>query len=185
MRAGVGLLPQAVEPLDRRDDPEVADRQHVRPAQAEHQEHLRRPSAQPLHLDDRLDDRVVVELVQRGDRQLAALHLRREVAEIADLLAAEPGLRGTGRRSARAARPASTPFGMCATSRPWIVAAALVEICCAVIVRTSAGNGSSVGASSGERVLVLLDDRRQHRIAAHQGAPRPREFLRVSWTLAV
>src|SRR5258708_1119804 len=37
-----------------------------------------------------------------------------------------------------------------------MVAAAFVEICCPVIVRTSAGKGSTAGISSGERFLVFL-----------------------------
>src|SRR5262245_32022828 len=48
-------LAQPVLTLDRVDDPEVADRQHVGPVQAEHEKHLRGPAADALHLRQRRD----------------------------------------------------------------------------------------------------------------------------------
>ena len=52
---------------DRVDDAEIADRQDVRPMQPEHQEHLRRPAADPFHVRQRRDDLIVRRVVDRAE----------------------------------------------------------------------------------------------------------------------
>ena len=123
IRSGVGLLAQPVEPLDGVDDAEIVDRQHVGPPQPEHQEHLRRPAAEPLHLDDRVDHLVVGHRGERSSGQLAARDLRGEVAQVGRSSGGSGRPGGTGRRSAPsgsgvARRPASARPAVRGSSRP-------------------------------------------------------------------
>ena len=76
MRFGVGPLPQPVEPLHRDDDAEIADRQHVGPMQAEHQEHLGGPAAESLHRDQPLDHRFVGQRLELVELQASVASMR-------------------------------------------------------------------------------------------------------------
>ncbi len=82
-------LAQAVGLLHGLDDAQVAHRQHVGPVQPEHQEHLRRPAADALHLGQRDDHLVVAHRLERVQRQRAVVHPGAEVAHVAQLLAAQ------------------------------------------------------------------------------------------------
>src|SRR5688572_4189771 len=54
-----GRLAQPVCPLDGAHDTEVTDRQHIRPVQAEHQEHLGGPAADALDRGQGGDDLII------------------------------------------------------------------------------------------------------------------------------
>ncbi len=71
------------------DDAEIADRQHVGPLEAEDQEHLRRPSADPFYLGQRLDDRFVVHSIEDVERQLSFFNPSAQIAQVAELLRAQ------------------------------------------------------------------------------------------------
>src|SRR3954471_22092140 len=75
-------FPHAVRPLDRLDDPQVADREHVRPVQSEHQEHLRGPASDPFDAGQCGDDGVVWHFIQRIERQLTSRNASLEIPEI-------------------------------------------------------------------------------------------------------
>ena len=57
---------EPVQPLDRAADALVADRQHVRPAEVEHQEHVRGPLAEALDRGQLRDHPLVAHLVERS-----------------------------------------------------------------------------------------------------------------------
>ena len=86
-RARVRQPVQPVGAFDRPADAEVADREHVGALQVEHQEHVRGPHAQPLDGHELGDHRVVVELVQALELQLARERVLGERSEVADLRA--------------------------------------------------------------------------------------------------
>src|SRR6476469_6018555 len=83
---GQRTLAQPIGTLDRLLYPEIELGQHVRSAQPEHQEHLRRPATDALDAHERSNHLVVRELVQRLDRKLAARDARREILEVRQLL---------------------------------------------------------------------------------------------------
>src|SRR5262249_9299346 len=66
----------------------VVHGEDVHPAEPEDEVHLGRPPADALHLREHLDDRLVVEPREPGERQPVG-RLPREVAHVADLLARE------------------------------------------------------------------------------------------------
>jgi len=82
----MGELAQPVSGAKSRAYSEVIDRQHVRAAEMEHEQHLHRPAADAAHLGEALDDHRVVELLERrtvgNDRRE---RLGREILERGDL----------------------------------------------------------------------------------------------------
>ena len=88
MRSASGFLRRPIDVLDRVHDAEVANRQHVGPVQAEHEEHFGRPPADALHLRQRGNHLVVGHRLERVERQRAAQNLFGEIAEVRALLAA-------------------------------------------------------------------------------------------------
>ena len=135
----VRLLPQPVEPLHRVHDPEVADRQHVRPVQPEHQEHLGGPAAEALHRRQPFDHHLVGQRVELVELQAPVGDARAQVAQIADFLTAQAD--AAQRRIVDASMAAASgirPSGNSATNRPKIVAAAFVESCWLTIAPTRA-----------------------------------------------
>src|SRR5258708_20813817 len=70
----------------------VVDRQHVRAAQAEDEQHLHRPPADAAHLDEALDDRLVGEILELGELgDIAVDGAAREIAQRQQLRAREAG----------------------------------------------------------------------------------------------
>jgi len=61
----VGELAQPVGGAKAGAHAEVIDRQHVGAVEVEHEQHLHRPAADSAHLGETLDDRRVVELLER------------------------------------------------------------------------------------------------------------------------
>src|SRR3954463_4504220 len=82
-------FPHAVRPLDGLDDAEVADREHVRPVQSEHQEHLRGPASDPFDTGQCGDDSVVGHVIERIERQFTARDASLEIPEVRNLLTAQ------------------------------------------------------------------------------------------------
>ena len=105
---------QSISSLDRTAYAQVADREHVRSSEVEHQEHICAPAAQALDGHDLLRDLVVRELVEAVQIQLPAMDAGCQVTEVPDLLPREPYLAqrvlfcgdelGRGRRALRRAR---------------------------------------------------------------------------------
>ena len=99
--AGVGMRVEPVGALDRAPDPEVADREHVRALELEHEEHVRAPLADALHGDELGDDLVVGQVVEALELELAGDHVLGERAQERRLRPREPGreahLVGVGR----------------------------------------------------------------------------------------
>ena len=69
-------LSHPVRALDRVLNAEIELRQHIAAAEAEHEEHLRRPSADALHLDEMLDQVIVSHRLDGVEWQRARLDLR-------------------------------------------------------------------------------------------------------------
>jgi hypothetical protein len=85
-------LAQAIGEAESVAHAEVVDRQHVRPAELEHQQHLHRPASNASHLRETLDDRIVVERFERGSiGHDAFVRLLRQVAQRGDLREREAG----------------------------------------------------------------------------------------------
>jgi hypothetical protein len=80
-----GVLREAVGAPHRGARAQVADRQDVRAAEVEDQEHVRRPRPEPLDGHELGLHLVVVELGQPVEVQAAVLDARREVAQVLDL----------------------------------------------------------------------------------------------------
>ena len=135
---------------DRALQADVVDRQHVGAQLVEDEEHLGGPAADALDLDERGDQRVVVELAPRSGIERARFETRREIAQVVDLAPRQPAVaqrsdaRGgdddgiEARRTPSISRRASTV----ATKRRQIDSAALTEICWPTIARASVVNGS-------------------------------------------
>src|SRR3954453_13095235 len=85
---GAWPLAQHIKAMDGAYDSKVVDGKHVRPPQAEHQEHLGRPSTQPFHSGDGFDDLLVGDFWEAVLVQHAAPGLRGQVADVRALLAA-------------------------------------------------------------------------------------------------
>jgi hypothetical protein len=71
--------------------PEVIDRPHVRPPELEDQEHLGGPAADPAHVRQPRDDRVVGELLDPVQRHRAVDDLGRQVEQGGRLGGRKPG----------------------------------------------------------------------------------------------
>jgi hypothetical protein len=65
---------------------EVQVRKHIEPAQSKHEEHLRAPASEPLHLRESRNDFVVGQLVQRLDRQRSVQRMLRKISDVARFL---------------------------------------------------------------------------------------------------
>ena len=86
-----GRRVEPVEDLGRLADPEVAHRQHVRPAQVEDQEHVDRPRTESLDRDQLLGHLLVGQLRELIQAQLAVLDVLGEVPQERHLRARETG----------------------------------------------------------------------------------------------
>src|SRR5262249_53745340 len=86
---GSRRLAEFIRPLDSLDDAQVADRKNIGTLQAEDQKHLRCPAADTLHLGQALDDRLVVQSIERINREYSALDATTEVAKVAGLLSTQ------------------------------------------------------------------------------------------------
>jgi len=62
----MGELAQPVGGAKSGPHSKVVDRQHVGAPEVEHEQHLHRPAADPANLREALDDRGIVELLERG-----------------------------------------------------------------------------------------------------------------------
>src|SRR3954454_10817737 len=83
-------LLQPVLDLDRFADAEIAAGEDVGALQVEEQEHLGGPAAEPADGDDLLDYLLVLELSETVELELAAEHVRGEVADVFGLAPGEP-----------------------------------------------------------------------------------------------
>src|SRR5690242_3249651 len=83
---GRGPLSLAVRAPDRVLNAEIELREHVAPSQPEHEEHLRRPASDALHLHEMTDEIIIAEVVHVIERELSAHDLRCEISKISDLL---------------------------------------------------------------------------------------------------
>ncbi len=82
---------QAVGKLEAVLQPQVVHRQHVTPAEAENQKHLRRPAPNALYLREVGDHVFVAEPRKSSEQQLARLCLFRQITQVADFLLRKPG----------------------------------------------------------------------------------------------
>ena len=99
-------LPASVRDAVSLAHPEVVDRQHVGSSEREDQEHLDRPSPDPVNPRQLLDDRVVVEPRRRSPRRHPARdRVPRDVLDRPHLAARKPA------RRSRAERAADTSIG--------------------------------------------------------------------------
>jgi hypothetical protein len=95
-----GQILQAVVDLHRLPNAQIANREDVRAAQVEHQEHVDGPATEALDSDEDLVDLLVGELRQVVDRQLAVDDVLRQVAQVGRLRSRQPDgaeLFGVGR----------------------------------------------------------------------------------------
>ena len=114
-RSGYGRLRSLIGPLHGATDAEIADRQDVRTLQPEDEEHLCRPPANPLHLDQRLDDLLVAHQ-SSASRSSAGGYLGAEVAQIRCSSAGSSRPREAPRRqSPPTPSRVGTPSGISAT----------------------------------------------------------------------
>jgi hypothetical protein len=81
----IGEIVEPVRAFDRTADAEVADRQHVRAFELEHQEHLRRPHADALDRHQLRRHVLVAQLVQELELELAREHVLGQRAQVPDL----------------------------------------------------------------------------------------------------
>ena len=86
---GCGQLVEPVGELCGLTHAEVADGKHVGPAEVEDQEHVGRPLAEPLDLDQLRRHILVCQLAQALELELAALDVLGEAAQVGDLRARE------------------------------------------------------------------------------------------------
>ncbi len=89
---GLRQFVQTIGLLHGRANPQIGDRQHIPPAQREHEEHLRGPLPDPLHLRQVLDHHRVFRIGQVFEHDAFALRVLGQFLDIAGLLARQAEL---------------------------------------------------------------------------------------------
>src|SRR5678816_809097 len=82
----VGQLVELVKVSQGGADAQIGVRENVQATQGENQEHLRRPNANPIHLDELLDHFVIAQSMELSEPHLAGLYFARQVQQISSLL---------------------------------------------------------------------------------------------------
>ena len=120
--------------------------QHVGAQFVEHQEHLGRPAADALDVDERFDEGLVVERRPFARIEARRREMLREIADVFRLASATARMRAALRCACAARGPGRAvragPPSQAFSTRSQIVCAALTEICCPTIARASVVNGS-------------------------------------------
>ena len=88
---------EPVQPLNRRSDAEVANRENVLPIKVDEQKHVRRPAPKSARRRDLFANLVIRKLVQVVDLQLARDDVLGKRSDVLDLPSREPDPLGVGR----------------------------------------------------------------------------------------